>query len=381
MAKKIVGIYKITCTKNGKRYIGQSNDIKRRFNQHKTNEENSYLRADMEKFGLDDFIFEILEECAVEELTAREDFYLDTLKPEYNIKAAGNRLPEESIEKLRKAKLGQKFTPEHCQNISKGKSGKKIAALSIKVQCVETGEIFPSITAAADSCGAKPGNISKVLAGKRDSAGGYSWRYCDETINQEKADEIRKQRQTARFNKKPSENFSKANRQAVQCVETGKIFDSIKKAADSCNVTGSSISAVLNKSSKTAGGFHWIYIGEKKRNYQTFPKAVHCIETGETFENIKSAAKKFNIYPETICRVLQGRQKTAGGFHFEYVDKTTQGKFHREGKAVRCVETGVVYASVREVAEAFGVTVSAIGNAAKDKCKKSCGYHWEFCTA
>ena len=32
MAKKIVGIYMITCTANGKRYVGQSIDIKRRFN-------------------------------------------------------------------------------------------------------------------------------------------------------------------------------------------------------------------------------------------------------------------------------------------------------------------------------------------------------------
>lgn len=32
MANKIVGIYQITCVKNGKRYIGQSKDIRCRFN-------------------------------------------------------------------------------------------------------------------------------------------------------------------------------------------------------------------------------------------------------------------------------------------------------------------------------------------------------------
>lgn len=335
----------------------------------------------MEEFGLDEFTFEILEECTVEELTAREDFYLDTLKPEYNIKTAGNRLPEESIEKLRKAKLGQKFTPEHCKNISKGKSGKKIVALSIKVQCVETGEIFSSIIAAAESCGAKPGNISKVLVGKRDYAGGYSWRYCDETINQEKADETRKWRRAAQLSKKTNENFSKANRQAVQCVETGEIFDSIKKAADSCNISGSAISSVLSGSRKTAGGFHWIYVGEKKRNYQTFPKAVRCIETGETFENIKSAAKKFDIYPETICRVLKGQQKTASGFHFEYVDEKIQGKFFREGKAVRCVETGKIFPSISDVANHFGISHSSIHQALHGRAKTAGGYHLEFCTA
>lgn len=37
MSKKIVGIYKITCTANGKTYVGQSIDIKRLSNQHKRN--------------------------------------------------------------------------------------------------------------------------------------------------------------------------------------------------------------------------------------------------------------------------------------------------------------------------------------------------------
>ena len=64
MANKIICIYQITCTVNGNRYIGQSIDIKRRFGQHKRQEENPYLRADMEKYGLDAFKFEVLEECA-----------------------------------------------------------------------------------------------------------------------------------------------------------------------------------------------------------------------------------------------------------------------------------------------------------------------------
>mgnify|MGYP003502342013 CR=1 FL=1 len=32
----MIGIYKITKKENGKSYIGQSNDIYRRFNEHKT---------------------------------------------------------------------------------------------------------------------------------------------------------------------------------------------------------------------------------------------------------------------------------------------------------------------------------------------------------
>lgn len=65
MAKKIIGIYQITCTVNNWRYIGQSIDIKRRFNQHKRKPPDGMI-DDVAKYGIDKFKFEILEECAPE---------------------------------------------------------------------------------------------------------------------------------------------------------------------------------------------------------------------------------------------------------------------------------------------------------------------------
>lgn len=378
MVKKIIGIYQITCMVNGKRYIGQSIDIKRRFASHKRKPPRQ-MAEDFNRYGVDAFKFEILEECSVEELDKKETYYIETFAPEYNIRKEGYTLPESAREKLRQDRLGKEFTPEHCKNISKGKLGKKIAALSVKVQCVETGKIFDSITAAAESCGAKQGNISKVLSGKRDFAGGYSWRYVENKACQEKADETRRKRKEAQTDKKPSDSFLKANYQAVQCVETGEIFDSLQKAASNCGVSGVTISMALRCSS-TAGGFHWRYVGGKKRSYQTFPKAVRCIETGETFENIKSVAKKFKIYPETICRVLKGRQKTASGFHWEYVDENSPGKFHRNAKSVRCIETQEIFESISAAAKKFNVSNASISQVLHGRSKMSCGYHWEFAT-
>lgn len=160
MAKKIVGIYKITCKKNGKMYIGQSNDIKRRFNQHRTQTSNKNLKADMELYGIDEFVFEILEECTVEELTVRENYYLDTLKPEYNILLEGQTVfvSDETREKQRKAKLGKKLTPKHCKKIAISNTGKKMSEEACRkhfkaVRCIETGQIFDSIQQAADFVG------------------------------------------------------------------------------------------------------------------------------------------------------------------------------------------------------------------------------------
>lgn len=49
-----------------------------------------------------------------------------------------------------------------------------------KVRCIETGEIFPSISAAQKSCG---GSVYNVLNGKAITAGGYHWEYVDSSRN------------------------------------------------------------------------------------------------------------------------------------------------------------------------------------------------------
>lgn len=60
----MIGIYKITNTKNGKSYIGQSANIELRFQQHKRALEKSdkswYLQAREDSNSLKDFTFEVL---------------------------------------------------------------------------------------------------------------------------------------------------------------------------------------------------------------------------------------------------------------------------------------------------------------------------------
>ena len=66
MSEKICGIYKITNKVNGKVYIGQSRDIKRRWYEHRKvkgdYDRHSYpLYSAIEKYGIDNFEFEIIE--------------------------------------------------------------------------------------------------------------------------------------------------------------------------------------------------------------------------------------------------------------------------------------------------------------------------------
>lgn len=76
--KKMIGIYKITSPSN-KIYIGQSINIKKRFNQYKNNlaKGQRALNSSFLKYGLENHIFEIIEECSKIELNYKERYYQD----------------------------------------------------------------------------------------------------------------------------------------------------------------------------------------------------------------------------------------------------------------------------------------------------------------
>lgn len=98
-ADNVSGIYKITNPAVGKSYIGQAVDISARFKQHikrglgaETPTKNKLYPA-FEKFGVENFIFEILEKCNREELNEKEKFwidYFDTKTYGYNVTGGGS---------------------------------------------------------------------------------------------------------------------------------------------------------------------------------------------------------------------------------------------------------------------------------------------------
>ena len=79
-----VGVYKIHCLINDKIYVGQSVNVKVRLKTHKHNlnkreyaKKQSDLQADWDKYGAENFAFELVHECESHFLLRWETYYID----------------------------------------------------------------------------------------------------------------------------------------------------------------------------------------------------------------------------------------------------------------------------------------------------------------
>ena len=82
-ARKPMGIYKITNLNNGMCYVGQSTNVPERWRQHikrgvgaEPTTQNKLYPA-MKEIGVENFMFELIEECKANELTPREKYWTD----------------------------------------------------------------------------------------------------------------------------------------------------------------------------------------------------------------------------------------------------------------------------------------------------------------
>jgi group I intron endonuclease len=136
------GIYLIRNTVNNHCYVGQSIDIENRWIVHLSYLRKGYkvspiIKNAYEKYGEEALSFEVIEYCLPEQLNEREQYYMDTLKPEYNIaKIAGSsrgiKRSKETLVKMSAAlkgipskRKGKQLPEEHKQKIAAALKGNK----------------------------------------------------------------------------------------------------------------------------------------------------------------------------------------------------------------------------------------------------------------
>lgn len=244
--------------------FGSSKNITQRksthFNDLKLNQHHStYLQNAYNKYGKDNFEFEILFTCPKEDLIRLEQYHIDNYKPEYNIlKIAGNSLgrkmsenQKQIISHVHKGKIISEDMRKHLRDSAINKK-------PIYQICPTTLNIiseFDSIAAAKKVMNFKGNQISGAVNGKIFTAGGYIWKSKNE-YNQGFISNI---------NLKQTKDIP-----VIQFTLDGQMikeFNSIKEAYTSLNVKKSSgIGKVCRNEQLTAHGFIWKYKNIKDAN-------------------------------------------------------------------------------------------------------------------
>jgi group I intron endonuclease len=114
------GIYQIKCGKNGHIYIGSSKHIYRRWYTHRyelgRGKSNCrYLQHAWSRYGEEYFTFTVIEECPADQLEAREQHYINLLKPKFNsITDVKRRFSAEARAKIAAAMRARAALVTHC---------------------------------------------------------------------------------------------------------------------------------------------------------------------------------------------------------------------------------------------------------------------------
>lgn len=139
------GIYKITCLHSNSFYIGSAKNIKHRWNVHlsdlrKNKHHNIIIQRKYNKYGIENFKFDILANCPPEYLVKLEQWFIDNLKPELNIyltafSPIGYKHSEETKNKISNIKVGVKKPVGFGEKLSllfKGRTVSNITKLKLK---------------------------------------------------------------------------------------------------------------------------------------------------------------------------------------------------------------------------------------------------------
>ena len=157
----------------------------------------------------------------------------------------------------------------------------------------------------------------------------------------------------------------------------------------------------VEKSQKEKNRLSQRWRGNKNPN----AKPVICLETLIIYDTATEAKSKTGASKICDCCKRAGKHNKSGGYHWSYYDESKPlsdywillGKYlweesqprpiseeqirktiERSSKPVICLDTGIIYSSIREASKATGCHSSDICYCCKGQNKPSKGFHWKY---
>lgn len=236
------GVYKITIQNHV--YIGSAAiSFRKRWGQHQLDfirdiHHSRFAQNAFNKYGI--ATFEIMELCPRELCIEREQWWIDTLKPDLNIQkiadsALGVKRTEETKRKCREAHLGKRLSEEAIAKRT-AKQVKTIYQYDLDGNLIKE---WDSVKQAGEALGINRPSISNCLKGRYKSAGGFIWRYSVEEVSPVKK--------------------TKSIEQYDLDGNLIKVWDSINSIENGTDYKRKTIYACANGQNSTAYGYVWKY--------------------------------------------------------------------------------------------------------------------------
>lgn len=369
---KIHKVYKHTLPKevsgkdNDKIYIGITlQKVENRWQNGYGYKQQSYFYNAIKKYGWDSFTHEVL---------------FDNLSK--------NEAEEKEKELI---SFYNSTNPKFGYNIQSGGYSSECEYLEKPVVCIETKVVYKSATDAGRKLGISNNTISACCRGLNKLAGDYHWMF-EENYSEENALIW-------------IENAKSKKCKEVYCIDTDKIYGSIVEASLDTGIGASIISGCCSGNASHAGNLMWLYlddVSEEKMNYminqkkirenKKFGKRIICLETKEVYRSPNDAQDKTGINRNHIRECCKGDCITAGGYHwmylFDYNEESALKILNKpkniNAKRVKCLNTGIVYDSVRMAALDNNTNHTSISQCCKGKTSYAgklpdgTKLHWEY---
>ena len=362
----MIGIYKITNLDNGKMYVGQAVDIKKRWREHtlalnKNQHDNRRLQNSWNVHGEDRYEFSVIEECDIDELDDLEIYWIDKLRTYVGFKDCNGY--NESLGGQGWRRFTKDYVEPVCNLYNSGEfdtvpqlaaylgwepkkvrrhlvygsiyglcdyspDGKMVEAHLVKVICLNNRKAFNSVNEAEKYYGIH--GVASCCVGKHKYAGKDNdgnclmWMHLDKY---EKMTEEEIQEYIERLNNDILAMY-------VVCLNNLQVYENSQEAAKAVGLkSGFTIQSVCNGKSYYAGKdlvndkkYVWAYykdyinmteedINNKISKGQVLPyvKRVICLNNNKIFDTPKDAAKwALDVNAEKIKNCCRGTANSAG---------------------------------------------------------------------
>lgn len=291
----MTGIYCIKNLITLQVYIGISIDIQKRWVQHKRNLNknqhcNTKLQNAWNKYGEDNFAFEVLEECSYCQCFEKEIQYIqqfNSFDNGYNLTRGGDKGNSEYLEKtVYVYDLDGNFLMDFR---SRNEAERQLDCHSIKECCLGT-------------CN---GGYSKT----NQQWYQFSYDYSSKILPYQ---------------------FKGRQRAVYQLDEKGIVLNTFISGAEACRFL--KVSAVGDKlrlaikTHKPYHGFYWEYIDNYTSDWKPFDNKkiiAFDLEGNEIgrYHSATDAANQLKCTTSGVCNILNGRRKTLHGYIFRYINE------------------------------------------------------------